>query len=377
MTSSGSERADGLAARFEAAFGHRPDLETSAPGRVNLIGEHTDYNDGFVLPLAVPLRTRVAVARRTDGLAGVTSRERDAGQIAEYRVGQERPRRDWLGYVQGVSWVLREAGYAVGGFDLALESDVPLGSGLASSAALLVAVGRALREAFGLAIDDVTPARLAQRAEVEFVGARVGIMDQLCASLGDEGHALFVDTRTLDYERVPFPAELGLAVIGSGVAHSNAGGEYNTRRSECERACELLGVPSLRDVGVDDLPRIDRLPPPLAGRARHVVTENQRVLDTVAALRDGRLDALGPLLAASHASMRDDYEVSVPEIDLLVDLAVGRADVVGARLTGGGFGGSIVVLTWAGRATETGRAIVEAYRTRSGRPGRLLVPTSG
>jgi len=376
MTSSGSERLGGLEARFEGAFGRRPDLVTSAPGRVNLIGEHTDYNDGFVLPLAVPLRTRVAVARRQDDLAGVTSRERDPGQIAEYRVGQERRRRDWLDYVQGVSWVLREAGHVVSGFDLALESGVPLGSGLASSAALLLAVARALREAFGLGVDDVTLARLAQRAEVEFVGARVGIMDQLCASLGDEAHALFVDTRTLGYERVPFPAELGLAVIESGVAHSNAAGEYNTRRSECERACELLGVASLRDVGVDDVARIDQLPPPLDGRARHVVTENQRVLDTVAALGDDRLDALGPLLAASHASMRDDYEVSVPEIDLLVELATGRADVVGARLTGGGFGGSIVALTRAGREAEAGRAIVDAYRARSGRPGRLLVPTS-
>ena len=165
-------------------------------------------------------------------------------------------------------------------------------------------------------------------------------------------------------------------MIGSGVAHSNAAGEYNTRRSECERACELLGVSSLRDVGVDDLARIDRLPAPLDGRARHVVTENQRVLDTVAALRDGRLDDLGPLLAASHASMRDDYEVSVGEIDLLVELATARQDVIGARLTGGGFGGSIVVLTQAGQAAEAGRAIVNAYRARSGRPGRLLVPTA-
>ena len=376
MTSSESERSTGLAGRFEALYSRAPDVETSAPGRVNLIGEHTDYNDGYVLPLAVPLRTRIAVARRDDDLARVASRERDADGIAEYRVGQERVGRDWLDYVQGVTSVLIEAGHAPGGFEMALESDVPLGSGLASSAALLVAVCRALREAFGLAIDDVTLARLAQRAEVEFVGARVGIMDQLCASLGDEQHALFVDTRTLDVERVTFPNALGLAVIGSGVAHSNAAGEYNTRRRECEQACDLLGVASLREAGTADLERIDRLPPPLAGRARHVVTENQRVLDTVAALRDGRLDALGPLLAASHRSMRDDYAVSVPEIDRLVDLAVARPDVVGARLTGGGFGGSIVVLTAAGHAAEAGGAIVDEYRAESGRHGRLLVPSA-
>ena len=359
---------------FGKAFGREPDVTASAPGRVNLIGEHTDYNDGFVLPLAVPLATRVAAARRTDDLALVSSRERDDGRIAEYQLGRERAGKGWLDYVQGVTDILRKSGHTLGGFDLALESDVPLGSGLASSAALLVAVMRALRELFGLTLDDVMLARLAQRAEVELVGARVGIMDQLCASLGDERHALFVDTRSLDYERVPFPASLELAVIGSGVAHSNAAGEYNTRRSECERACALLGVASLRDVGVADLPRIDALPAPLAGRARHVVTENQRVLDTVAALKANRLDELGPLLAASHRSMRDDYAVSVAEIDLLVDLASARPDVVGARLTGGGFGGSIIALTPAGGAAEAGRAIVHEYRAKSGRPGRLLVP---
>jgi galactokinase len=363
-----------LTDRFSVLYDRPPEVMTSAPGRVNLIGEHTDYNDGFVLPLAVPLRTRIAVARRHDDAGRVSTRERDDGQIIEFQVGQEQSGRGWLDYVQGVTSVLRAAGNVSGGFEMAVESDVPLGSGLASSAALLVAVLRALREAFGLAIDDVTLARLAQRAEVEFVGARVGIMDQLCASLGDEEHALFVDTRTLAFERVPFPASLELAVIGSGVAHSNAAGEYNTRRSECERASELLGVSSLRDVGVADLARIDQLPTPLAGRARHVVTENQRVLDTVAALREGRMEDLGPLLAGSHRSMRDDYEVSVPEIDLLVDLAVARDEVVGARLTGGGFGGSIVALTPAGLAAEAGQAIVAAYRAQSGRAGQLLVP---
>ncbi len=365
-----------LIARFVATYGRTPVAVVSAPGRVNLIGEHTDYNDGFVLPLAVPLRTRVAIARAAgnDRTARVSSRERDDATTAQYVVGGETAGRGWLDYVQGVTSVLGAAGHAVGGFDLALESDVPLGSGLASSAALLVAVARALRDAFALTLDDVTLARLAQRAEVEFVGARVGIMDQLCASLGDEAHALFVDTRSLAVERVPFPSDLELAVIGSGVAHSNAAGEYNTRRSECERACQLLGVASLRDVGVSDLDRINALPEPLNRRARHVVTENRRVLDTVAALKAGRFDALGGLLAASHASMRDDYAVSVSEIDLLVELATAQPGVIGARLTGGGFGGSIIAVTRAGAAAGVGRAVVDAYCAQSGRPGRLLVP---
>jgi galactokinase len=360
--------------RFGQAFGHAPTVSASAPARVNLIGEHTDYNDGFVLPLAVPLRTRIAASRRNDDLALVSSRERDDGHAAEYQLGRERRSRGWLDYVQGVTSVLREAGHRLHGFELALESDVPLGSGLASSAALLVATLRALRDLFELELDDVTLARLGQRAEVEFVGARVGIMDQMCASLGDETHALFIDTRSLEYERVPFPTSLELAVIGSGVAHSNVAGEYNTRRGECEQACTALGVSSLRDVSIDDLARVDTLPAPLAGRARHVITENQRVLDTVAALKAGCLDALGPLLAASHRSMRDDYQVSVGEIDLLVELADARPDVIGARLTGGGFGGSIIALTPAGQAATAGRAVVNAYRTRSGQAGRLLVP---
>jgi galactokinase len=363
-----------LAERFEQNIGRRADAEVSAPGRVNLIGEHTDYNDGFVLPLALPLETRVAIARRDDGLVHVISREQADEGVVEYRVGEEQAGRGWLDYVQGSTATLLDAGHRLTGFEMAIESDVPLGSGLASSAALLVAVMRAARQAFGLLLDDLTLARLAQRAEVEFVGAHVGIMDQLCASLGDQEHALFVDTRTLEVKRVPFPRNLEIAVINSGVAHSNAAGEYNTRRRECERACELLGVASLRDVGVADLPRIDALPLPLAGRARHVVTENQRVLDTVAALEAGQHSELGSLLAASHRSMRDDYEVSVAEIDLLVDLAADRSDVIGARLTGGGFGGSIVVVTPGGRAVEAGEAIAAAYRTRSGLAGRLLVP---
>jgi galactokinase len=362
--------------RFADLFHRAPDASASAPGRANLIGEHTDYNDGFVLPLAVPLRTRIVAARRQDDLGLIASRERDDGHIAEYQPGRERRGQGWLDYIQGVTWVLREAGHNLGGFEMALESDVPLGSGLASSAALLVATLRIMRDLFELVLDDVTLAQLARRAENEFVGARVGIMDQLCASLGDESHALFVDTRTLDFERVPFPSSLELAVINSGVSHSNAAGEYNTRRSECERACALLGIASLRDVSTADLPRIDALPAPLAGRARHVVTENQRVLDTVAAFKSGRLDELGGLLAASHRSMRDDYQVSVEEIDLLVQLAVAHPDVVGARLTGGGFGGSIIALTPAGKASAAGQAIVAEYRARTGRNGRLLVPGS-
>jgi galactokinase len=363
-----------LAERFAVAFGRAPEVQAGANGRVNLIGEHTDYNDGFVLPMNVPLGTRIELATRPDGTACVTSRELDGGTVRTYEVGAEQAAGDWLDYVAGVTWVLRESGYTVGGFEAAIETDLPLGSGLASSAALLVAVLRAFREACDLDLDDVTLARLAQRAEVEFVGARVGIMDQLAANLGDEAHALFVDTRSLEHERVPFPDALDLIVINSGVAHSNAAGDYNTRRAECENACTLLGVSSLRDVDLSGLDRLALLPDPLDRRARHVVTENQRVLDTLSALREDRLSALGDLLAASHRSMRDDYEVSVPEIDRLVALAVAEPDTVGARLTGGGFGGSILVLAERGQGARIGRRVVEQYRAETGRDGRLLVP---
>jgi galactokinase len=365
-----------VADSFASRFSVQPSVLAAANGRVNLIGEHTDYNDGFVLPMAVPLSTRVALRRRDDRYARVASRELAAGQVQDYEVGTETARHDWLDYVRGVTWALGQAGFEIGGFDAQIETDLPLGSGLASSAALTVAMLRALREAFDLNLDDVMLARLAQRAEVELVGARVGIMDQMSASLGDETHALFIDTRSLNFERVSLPASIELVVINSGVSHSNVAGEYNTRRTECERACGLLRVESLRDVEPSDLERVALLPPPLNRRARHVVTENQRVLDAVAALRDGRLDDLGALLAASHASMRDDYAVSVPEIDRLVELASSESDTIGARLTGGGFGGSMLAVTRRGSGAEIGARVVAHYRQESGRDGRLLVPAA-
>jgi galactokinase len=295
--------------------------------------------------------------------------------LFEYAVGSERRRGDWLDYVQGTTAVLREAGHRVGGFDAWITSGVPLGSGLSSSAALEVALLRALRSAFDLELDDLELARLGRRAENSFVGAQVGIMDQMAACFADETAALFIDTRTLEYRRVPLPAEAEIAVVDSGVAHDHARGDYNTRRAECERACQALGVPELRDVGAEDLERVDRLPDPLNRRARHVITENARVLAAVAAMEAGQLDRLGSLLTASHASMRVDYEVSVPAVDLLVELAESEPSVYGARLTGGGFGGSIVMLVRTESATSVARRVAAAYGERSGHQATVLVPT--
>ncbi len=347
-------------------------IVADAPGRVNLIGEHTDYNGGYVLPTAIPQRTRVALRVRPD--RQVVARTDVEASPGAYELGAEAPGRGWLDYVQGITWVLAREGFSVAGMELEIASEVPAGSGLSSSAALEVSLLRALRAAFDLPLDDVRLAWIGQRAENEFIGARVGIMDQMAASLADERTALFLDTRSLAYERVPLLAATELVVIHSGISHSHAAGAYNTRRAECERACELLGVGQLRDLDLEDLPRVEGLPEPLGRRARHVVTEDARVLDAVAALRAGDAERLGDLLDASHASLRDDFEVSTPEVDLLVDLARREPGVLGARLTGGGFGGAIVALVRRGEGAAAGQQAMDRYAARTGRHPTLLLP---
>ncbi|MGK3992693.1 galactokinase [Sorangium sp. So ce1024] len=358
---------------FEAVFGRPAALVAEAPGRVNLIGEHTDYNGGYVLPTAIPQKTRIEMAPRDDGLIRVATANVGGGAQLSYRAGEEARRGLWLDYVQGITAVLRDRGVAVPGFDARIASTVPLGSGLSSSASLLVALARGLRAMLALPIDDVEIARIAHAAEHDFVGAPVGRMDQMAASLADESTALFLDTRTLAFERVPLPAEVELLVVDSGVAHQHASGDYKTRRAECERAAEALGVPQLRDVDAAAEQRIASLPPPLDRRARHVVTENVRVLAAVAALRAGDLVRLGALFDASHRSMRDDFEVSVPAVDDLVESARAQPDVFGARLTGGGFGGAIVALVKRGSAAKVGRAVADAYARTPGRRATVLV----
>ena len=359
--------ADGTSAtRFASLFGAEPAVHADAPGRVNLLGEHTDYHDGFVLPAVIPERTRVQLQPRDDRRVRAWSDGVSDG-IAEYQLGGERPRQDWLDYVQGVTVALAALDAPIRGFDLRIESEVPLGAGLSSSAALEVSTLRALRAAFDLALDDVALARAGQAAETDFVGAPVGIMDQMASSLGRDGEALFIDTRSLAFERIALPRTADVLVLNSGLTHAHAGGEYAARRRESFEAARLLGVSHLRDLDTTALPRIEALPPLLARRARHVVTENQRVLDAVAALRAEDPVRLGMLFNASHASMRDDYEVSLPDIDVLVALTQGDAAVFGARLTGGGFGGGIVALTHAGAARAVYARVAGAYSTVTGR----------
>jgi galactokinase len=348
-------------------------VRADAPGRVNLIGEHTDYNGGFVLPMPIPQRTRVALRRRGDGGVRVSSSAEGVSPVS-WKVGSEEPSGSWADYVAGVFSVARSAGLPVGGVKLWVSSDVPLGSGLSSSAALEVAVLRALRAALGWTLDDVALARLAHRAEVEFVGARVGLMDQLASSCGIDGEALLIDCRDVTLTPVPLPADAEVAVISSGIRHSNATGGYNERRAECERAAALLGVKSLREV--ESEADAAALPAPLHRRVRHVVSENRRVLDMVDAFAVGDLEAAGRLMGESHASLRDDYEVSVAGVDRLVATAAARGDVYGARMTGAGFGGSVVLLCHAGAAAEAARAVVEACTGVDDLRPEALVPAA-
>jgi galactokinase len=361
---------------FRDLFGTEPTVRAEAPGRVNLIGEHTDYNGGLVLPAALPQRTRIALVPRNHNLVRAFSAGVGAG-LEEYEIGREHKGRGWLDYVQGATALLAEEGHRVAGFDLFVESDVPPGSGLSSSAALGVALLRGLREAFGLPLDDVRLARLWQRVENRFVGAMVGIMDPMACALAAPGTALFLDARSLEYERVPLPAGIDWVVLHSGVAHDHAAGDYNTRRAECERAGALLGVGSLRELTGDDLPRALALPEPLGRRVRHVVTENARVRAAVDALHADDRRRLGELFDASHASQRDDYAVSVPAVDALVARARAEPGVYGARLTGGGFGGSVVLFTDAGRGRAAAAAVAADCSARSGRSVTALVPRAG
>jgi galactokinase len=360
---------------FQDLYGHPPEAAVQAPGRVNLIGEHTDYNGGFVLPMAIPQQTSVELRRRQDSRVRAYSLNTgQRGEIIEYELGKEERRKGWIDYLQGVTTVLRRRGHALSGFEVRITSEVPLGSGLSSSASLDVALLRGLRQVFSLKLDDVQLALLGQQVEVDFVGAPVGVMDPMATSIAGVGVALFLDTQDLRFERVPLPPGVDLIVINSGVAHNHSAGDYRVRRAECERAAEMLGVKTLRELAEADLPRAEKLPDPLGRRVRHVVTENARVLATVEALRKGDLPKLGELFFASHDSQRLDYEVSVPEIDLLVDLGRADPDIYGARLTGGGFGGSVVMLAREGTGAAVAMRIAGRYADQSGQRPAILVP---
>ncbi len=350
---------------FQQIFGASPETEASAPGRVNLLGEHTDYNDGFVLPTAIPQRTTVQLGVSNDGQHHFYSVELD--ERVSISEGHHTP-SGFASYIFGCVRLLEREGHTVPPVNLYVTSSVPIGSGLSSSAALEVATLRGLRSLLNLDIDDVRIAQLAQQAEIQYSGVQCGIMDQMASSLADTEHLLFLDTRSLDRQVIPFPSGAEVVVIDSGVPRTLAGSGYNQRRAECEEAAHLLRVKALRDI--TDPQAVKDLPEPQRRRARHVITEDNRVLE---ALQGVSAERFGELMNASHASLRDDYEVSVPALDTLVAMLQETPGVFGARLTGAGFGGACVALVAAGKGEAISRDVIEKYR-RSGYTGRILVP---
>ncbi|MEU3019713.1 galactokinase [Nocardiopsis sp. NPDC007018] len=356
------------AVAFRRAFASEPDGVWAAPGRINLIGEHTDYNDGFALPIALPHTLTVAAARRSDGR--VRMRSREFPDSFEARMADLSPGTvpGWAAYPAGALWAVAEEGYGIGGMDLLVESSVPAGAGLSTSAAVCCATVLAATGLYPPGPDPVGVARLAQRAENAFVGMPCGIMDQSAVMLATEGHALSLDCRSLETGQVPFdPSAHGLAllVVDTRAPRRLVEGAYAERRRSCEEAARALGVRALRDVTVEELPRaLDTLTDPVTRRrVRHVVTENARVLETAALFRAGRPREAGPLFTASHVSLRDDFEVSVPEVDTAVEAAL-ASGALGARITGGGFGGCVVALVDAELARDCGEAVRAAFGER-------------
>jgi galactokinase len=354
-----------------------------APGRVNLIGEHTDYNDGFVLPAAIDLYTWTAVAPRSDQTLRVYSENLEEFCEINLSDSAAQPRDHWSDYVHGVALMLHRAGVALCGADMAIYSDVPSGAGLSSSAALEVSVARALLAASGRTLALTEVAKLCQRAENEFVGARCGIMDQFAACFGRAGHAILLDCRSLERTPLLLPPGVSLVICNTMVKHEHSAGEYNLRRAQCEEGVNLLKkwnlrISALRDVSLNELEsHKSELPPLIYRRCRHVVGENARVLDTVKALRENSFSAVGKLMAQSHQSLRDDFEVSCGELDIMVELAQETAGAIGARMTGGGFGGCTINLV-ENNCVEAFRASVYAgYKNMVGKTPEIYVSTAG
>lgn len=354
-----------------ASYAHQQGIDAegvwSAPGRVNLIGEHTDYNDGFVLPFAIQQRTAVALSVRTDRVIRVVSTHSD--ETVEVSLDELHPDvlHDWSAYPLGVAWAIGESGHDLShahGVTIAIDSDVPLGAGLSSSAAIECAVAVGLRDVWGVRASDSELARICQRAENVAVGAPTGIMDQSVSLMAKAGHALFLDCRDLSTQAIPFDLEaagLTIVVMDTQVKHSHATGGYASRRAACEHAAATLGVTALRDASLDQLERArGQLGDEVFRRARHIITENERVLSTVDALTSLGPRAIGDLLVASHRSMRDDFEISCPELDLAVDSAL-QSGAIGARMTGGGFGGAAIALVDTAQAKQLIQAVVEAF----------------
>lgn len=365
---------EGMKRIFANVFGRRNDEAkvTKAPGRVNLIGEHTDYNDGFVLPTPISRHVWAAAAINESGTANLYAGdydERASFDLDDIRFDVEH---GWANYVMGVAWALLEEGHSLGGVDLAISGDVPVGAGLSSSAAIEVAVARMFVHLFGLEIDPVELAYIGMRAENEFVGVQSGIMDQFVGSLGRQGEALFIDCRTNEHESIPMPEGVRVVIVNTMVVRELQSSAYNERRRQCEEGVRMLrkempNAQALRDVSQGELERFRGvLPDVIMRRCIHVVSENSRVLEAVKAFRDDDVVRFGELMYDSHVSLRDDYEVSCTELDILVEAAKGIRGTLGSRMTGAGFGGCTVNLVEEDRVPHFAKEIIERYRFATG-----------
>jgi len=354
---------------FTERFGGAPDLIAQAPGRVNLIGEHTDYNDGFVLPLAIDRGTVVAARR---GGAEIVVLAADFGEEDRFTFAEPiapAGANDWRNYVRGMIAMLIDEGVALQGMELAIAGDVPQGAGLSSSASLEVAVGLAVAKLSGVEIDLTRLAQLAQRAENEFAGCACGIMDQLVSARAQAEHALLIDCRSLECRAVPVPEDIVVLIVESGVEHRHTESGYNIRRRQCEQAAAHFAVPALRDADVAHLERGEGLDEEAHRRARHVITENNRTVEAAEALTSGDMERLGRLMSESHVSMRDDFEITVAETDELVGVIEREVGVEGgARQTGGGFGGCVIALVPKARVDAVIERVRRDYRPPNGRP---------
>ena len=357
---------------FTQKYNKQPELTVYAPGRVNIIGEHTDYNDGFVMPCAINYGTAIAGSKRADHIWNVYAADLDLEDTFSLNEDFPQSEQKWANYVRGVVKFIQErCPQFKQGADLVISGNVPHSSGLSSSAALEVAMGKFCQQLSDLPLTHTEIALIGQKAENKFVGANCGNMDQLISALGQKDHLLMIDCRSLETQPTPVPKDVAVIIVNSNVPHDLVTGEYNTRRWQCEKAAEFFGVKALRDVSVEEFQKreaeLTALNALVAKRARHVVTENQRVLDAVEALKHNDLTKLGELMGQSHESMRDDFEITVPQIDYLVELAqlvIGKTG--GARMTGGGFGGCIVALAPHDKVEPVRKIIADNYEKQTG-----------
>ena len=365
-----SDLIQNVKASFEQVLGYRATHIVQAPGRVNLIGEHTDYNDGFVLPCAINYQTVVAAAKRDDNIVRVVSVDYD-NAVDEFDITQEitfQQDKMWANYIRGVVKCLMGRGFEFKGADISVTGNVPQGAGLSSSAALEVVIGQTFKVLYNLEISQAEVALNGQQAENEFVGCNCGIMDQMISAEGRANHAMLLDCRSLETQAVSMPEDMAVVIINSNKKRGLVDSEYNTRREQCEEAARIFGVPALRDVTIEQFnAKVTELDEMVAKRARHVITENDRTVEAAQALRTHDMKRMGELMAESHASMRDDFEITVKEVDTLVDMV---KDVIGdqggVRMTGGGFGGCIVALVPPALVDEIKTTVEQKYQAATG-----------